>query len=108
MPQYLIIDSRGPFEGASAARTYALASELAMAGNQVTLFLIENGVLGARRSQASEALSSVADRGVTVLADAFSLRERGVELSRLARGIERASIDAIVDRLERGAISLWH
>jgi hypothetical protein len=44
--------------------------------------------------------------GVTVLADDFSLQERGI--SKLAEGITAAPIDAIVDRLAAGHKTLWH
>jgi hypothetical protein len=46
--------------------------------------------------------------GVKVLADDFSLAERGIDTSRLATGIEPARIDVAVDHLAAGHKTLWH
>ena len=75
-------------------------------GNQVTLFLVQNGVLPARPSAHSAALSALARSGVTVLADDFSLRERGI--AQLAEGVAATSIDVVVDDLAAGHKTLWH
>ena len=41
-----------------------------------------------------------------ILADDFSLRERGI--SKLAEGVVAAPIDVVVDHLEAGHKTLWH
>jgi hypothetical protein len=44
-----------------------------------------------------------------VLADDFSLRERGIEAGELSAGVRPASIDALVDLLVRpDTKTLWH
>ena len=48
MAKYLLIESRDPFESNDVAFAYGLASDLAKEGNEVTLFLVQNGVLPAR------------------------------------------------------------
>ena len=53
MANYLLIESRDPFDSNDVANFYGLASGLAKAGNGVTLFLVQNGVLPARQSSAS-------------------------------------------------------
>jgi len=83
-----------------------LAKGLVEGGNQVTLFLVQNGVLPARPSAHSAALSALARSGVTVLADDFSLRERGI--AQLAEGVAATSIDVVVDDLAAGHKTLWH
>lgn len=108
MTAYLIIASRDPYEQSDPPPALALASKLVDAGNEVTLLLLENGVLGARRGPASSALGALAQRGVRVLADAFSLRERGIARDRLEQGVAQAEIDVVIDHLERGARALWH
>ena len=103
---YLLIESRDPFECNDVGYYYDLAKGLVEADNQVTLFLAQNGVLAARPSAHSAALSRLAQSGVTVLADDFSLQERGI--ARLAEGVAAAPIDVVVDRLADGHKTLWH
>ena len=106
MAQYLLIESRDPFESRDVEYYYELAGGLVENGNQVTLFLTQNGVLAARPSAHSAALSALAQSGVTVLADDFSLQERGIV--KLADGIAAAPIDVVVDHLAAGHKTLWH
>jgi len=54
----------------------------------------------------SAALSALCQSGVTVLADDFSLRERGI--SKLAEGVAASPIDVVVDHLAAGHKTLWH
>ena len=106
MSEYLLIESRDPFESNDVGYYYELARELAKGGNEVTLFLVQNGVLSARPSSYSAALAVLARSGVTVLADNFSLQERGI--ARLAEGVTAAPIDVVVDHLAAGHKTLWH
>jgi hypothetical protein len=106
MAQYLLIESRDPFESNDVGYYYDLARGLVDGGNQVTLFLVQNGVLSARPSAQSDALSELARSGVTVLADDFSLQERGIV--KLADGVAPSGINVIVDQLAAGHKTLWH
>ena len=106
MAEYLLIESRDPFESNDVGYYYDLAKGLVDGGNQVTLFLAQNGVLSARPSAHSAALSVLAQSGVTVLADDFSLQERGI--AKLAEGVAAAPIDVVVDHLAAGHKTLWH
>ena len=106
MAQYLLIESRDPFEFNDVVYYYDLARGLVEGGNQVTLFLAQNGVLSARPSAHSAALSALARIGVTVLADDFSLQERGI--AKLAEGVATAPIEVVVDHLAAGHKTLWH
>jgi predicted peroxiredoxin len=108
MAKYLLIESRDPFESNDAAQWTQLAKGLAGEGNEVTLFLVQNGVLGARRSARSAALEEAAESGVQVLADEFSLRERGIAVDRLARGVKPSPLDVVIDQLSEGRKALWH
>jgi sulfur relay (sulfurtransferase) complex TusBCD TusD component (DsrE family) len=103
---YLLIESRDPFESNDVRYYYELSRGLVEGGNEVTLFLVQNGVLAARPSAHSAALTALCQGGVKVLADDFSLRERGI--SKLAEGVVAASIDVIVDHLAAGYKTLWH
>ena len=109
MIDYLMIESRDPFDSSDVANFLALADGLSKAGNnRVTLFLIQNGVLPARHGARSAPLAVLAANGVEVLADDFSLRERGISANRLLPGIKAAPLDTVVDRLAGGCKALWH
>jgi predicted peroxiredoxin len=108
MAKYLLIESRDPFEWSDVASYYELASGLAKEGNEVTLFLVQNGVLPARRSSTSDALTRVAASGVEILADDFSLRERGITTERMVPAVKPAPLDVVVDHLADGRKTMWH
>ena len=108
MAKYIFIQSRDPFSSVDAVHDVELIAELARAGGEVTLFLVQNGVLPARRSSRSAALSALAEGGVRVLADDFSLRVRGIAEARLAPGVKVASVDAVLDAMVGGSKAIWH
>ena len=108
MADYLLIESSDPLTSGQVRGYYQLAVDLAAAGNKVTLFLVQNGVFPARPSSQSAELSRVAGAGVEVLADDFSLRERGIPTDGLADGVNAAPLDTIVDQLADGRKAMWH
>lgn len=108
MHPYLLIASRDPYTTTSARRCYELASALAGEGNPVTLFLVQNGVLPARPGASSAQLEALSRQGIRVLADDFSLRERGIAESRLAPGVAAAPLEAVLEALAAGARVVWH
>ncbi len=108
MAKYLLVESRDPFGSNDVSNYYDIASGLAKDGNEVTLFLVENGVLPARKSSKSQLLNDLAKAGVTVLADEFSLRERGIGNDRLTDGVKPSPLDTVIDQLADGAKTMWH
>ena len=108
MPRYLLIESRDPFDSNDTGFCRDLATQLAGANNEVTLFLVQNGVLPARSGVPSGELTKLAGAGVRVLADSFSLKERGIDEKRLASGIAAAPLETVVDALAEGAQVIWH
>jgi sulfur relay (sulfurtransferase) complex TusBCD TusD component (DsrE family) len=109
MAKYLLIESRDPYDSNDTQHFYDLAQGLRKDGNDVTLFLVQNGVLPARRGAKAPALEAVAKAGVEVLADDFSLRERGIEPGELASGVRETAIGGLVDLVMRpGTKTLWH
>ncbi len=108
MADYLLIGSRDPFDSNEPARLYALAENLVKNGDKVTLFLVQNGVMSARESAQSAALSAVAGNGVEVLADEFSLQERGISADALVAGVTAAPLDVVVDMLADGRKAMWN
>src|SRR3990172_9043602 len=106
--RYVLILSRDPFDGAAAPRCAELARSLAGAGQRVPLFLAQTGVRGPGAGARPAALEGLGAQGIAVQADEFSLRERGIAPTRLAKGIEVAPLDAVIDALAGGAKLLWH
>lgn len=107
MEKYLFIESRDPFESREVTQAYDLCIQLAQEGKAVTLFLVQNGVLPARQSAASAALEKAAKAGVNILADAFSLRERGIVDGRLIAAVKPAPLDVVVDQLAEGRKAIF-
>jgi len=108
MDHYLLIESLDPFESNDVECYWELAAGLSRGGSRVTLFLVQNGVLAARPSTRTGALQALAEAGVEVLADEFSLRERGIRTARLLPGVTAAPLDVVLDRLAEGCKALWH
>jgi len=108
MAKYLLIESRDPFTSADVDAHWQLATSLAREGDTVTLFLVQNGVLPARLRARSHGLAELAGAGVEVLADEFSLRERGIAPTALVAGVRPAPIDVVVDLLAEGRKAFWH
>ena len=107
MAKYLLIESRDPFVDNDVRRDYELAVSLKNNGDDVTLFLVQNGVLPARRAANGTGLAEVAASGVQVLSDEFSLRERGIATDALVEGVLAAPLDVVVDQLAEGRKAVW-
>jgi len=99
MAKYLLIESRDPYESGAVREHLEWGMQLRRAGNEVLVFLLQNGVLPARTGASSEELQEVLRGGIEVFADEFSLRERGISLAEVGKGIKVAPIDLVVERL---------
>lgn len=99
MSKYLLIESRDPFSSQAVQQHVELAAALKRTGHDVALFLVQDGVLPCRPGADGETLHEAIAAGVTVLADDFSLQERGLALADVARGVQAAPIDAVIERL---------
>jgi sulfur relay (sulfurtransferase) complex TusBCD TusD component (DsrE family) len=108
MAKYTLIASRDPFESKESEHYLSLAGDLKKAGNEVTVFLVQNGVFAARPGAHGKRLSALAGDGVTVLADSFSLKERGINAQRLADKVKASELDIVVDHLADGRKVVWH
>jgi hypothetical protein len=106
MTGYLLIESRDPFESNDVGYYCELARGLVQAGNQVTLFLIQNAVFAVRPSAQAPQLRALVGSGIKILADDFALKERGI--TKLLDGVQSAPIEIVVDHLEAGHKTLWH
>jgi sulfur relay (sulfurtransferase) complex TusBCD TusD component (DsrE family) len=108
MPSYLLIESRDPFESAGYSRRCELAIVLLTDGAGVTLFLIENGVIASRAAARVPELEKLAKAGVSILADEFALRERGIAVAELAACVKSTRLEMLVEMLGAGARALWN
>ena len=108
MAKYLFIESRDPFHSADSEYFAELVRGISGRGNEATLFLVQNGVLPLRSgSKHNETISRLVNGNVKVLADAFSLNERGI--NKLVDGVETSDISRLVDLLlEPGIKAIWH
>jgi intracellular sulfur oxidation DsrE/DsrF family protein len=98
---YLLIESRDPFSTQAVLAHVELAVGLRRSGSAVALYLVQNGVLPCRAGADGDALHEALAAGVEVLADDFSLSERGIGEKDVARGVKPASIGVVVERLAK-------
>lgn len=108
MSTYLLIESRDAFDSKDVAAYCDLAMQLTHGGHNVVLFLVQNGVFMARADAQTQLLQKAVSNGVVVLAEEFSLRERGVSLQGLAEGVECSPLDRVVEEMAKGVNVIWH
>jgi predicted peroxiredoxin len=108
MAKYLLIESRDPFEYGDVGYFTEMAGSLAAGENEVTLFLVQNGVMMARKGARSPVQGLLGGK-VNVLADDFCLKERAISRGSLQPGVTVSNVDALVDLLaEDGVKAVWH
>ena len=106
---YVLIESRDPFDSADTRFVSDTAVALRARGRAVTVFLVQNGVLASRAGAHGSQVPLLAEAGVTVLADDFSLRERGIDAGEMTGGVREASVDALVDLImQADTKTIWH
>ena len=109
MSRYLFIESRDPFESRDVQFVVETATALKRTGNDVTVFLVQNGVLAARTGARTSQLPMLVEEGIRLLADDFSLGERGLRASELISGVKESGIDTLVDMLaQKDTRAIWH
>lgn len=110
MAEYVLIESRDPFDSKDSEQFYSLAKELGKKGNDVTLFLIQNGVLSVRNQSAyAKNLSDLAKSKVKLLADSFSLNERAVQKEEMITDVKTSNVNELVDLLTKNQVKpIWH
>ena len=108
MARYLIVDSRDLTEYTGAKFIQKAAAQLQSAGNEVTLFLIENGVIAARRgSDVGGELTALTQGGVRIVVDDVSCSARGIR--QFADGVTSSNIDHLADLIVEGSDKvLWY
>jgi hypothetical protein len=109
MTNYLFIEARDPFASRDTEFLERTAIALKQRGHGVTVFLVQNGVLAVRENGPDVYLSRLAAAGVTLLADDFSLCERGIPATESHPSIQPAGMGTLVDALlEENTRAIWH
>ncbi|MEM8816076.1 MAG: sulfur reduction protein DsrE [Pseudomonadota bacterium] len=106
MNHYVLIASKNWREAADANDCFELGAKLAEKGNTVAVFMVQNGVLTA--CDGAPELLAARDAGVMLLADAFSLRERGISTARINESVRSSTLDFVIDRMAAGDKVIWH
>ena len=107
MTRYVFIESRDPFESCDTKFIEETAIAVKERGHDVTVFLVQNGVLAARQS--THRLDRLTQAGVTLLADDLSLRERGIGNEELAPSVQESEIGTLVDAIvQENTKAIWH
>lgn len=96
MARYLIVESRDLQEYTGGKFLLNLTENLQGRGNTVNLFLVENGVLAARKgAEAGARLTALAKKGTSVLAEEAACKARGI--GSLAEGVVTGTMDQLAD-----------
>ncbi len=108
MAHYLIVNSRDLTEYTSGRYIQKVAGALKENGNEVALFLIENGVIAARKgSAAGKELATLSRKGAKIMADDLSCQSRGV--MHLEEGISLSNMDHLADMISEGSDKImWY
>lgn len=108
MSRYLLIESRDPFDSNDTGFLQDLAGGLLRDGHEVTLFLVQNAVLQLRSARYAQRLRELTGTGISILADDFSLRQRGIPVDVAAGSVDVVPLDTVIDALAAGVRTLWH
>lgn len=98
MNQYFFIATKDPVNSFDSSKFYRQAADLAGTGASVSVYLVQNGVLGARRIP-ERFVEDARKQGVRIFADDFSLRERGISADDVQDFIEPIGMDAWVEHV---------
>ncbi len=109
MTRYIFIESRDPFESRDTRFVVETASALKQRGRDVTVFFVQNGVLAVRKDARGSHIAYLAEAGVRLLADDFSLMERGIQPAELSSFVHQSNVDALVDDVvQENTKAIWH
>ena len=108
MTHYLILESRDPYDSADWANMQEIVVELKKNGNDVTLFLLQNGVLPIRKGTSFEKhFDNLKSLEIKIFADFFALQERGIK--EIAKSVEKSNLDRLIQLcLRPNTKTIWH
>ena len=108
MTHYLILESRDPYDSADWINIQQTVINLKKNGNDVTLFLLQNGVLPARKGTKFEQhFADLKTLEIDVLADFFALQERGIK--HISKSVKKSNLDRLIQLcLTANTKTIWH
>lgn len=108
MTHYIILESRDPYDSVDWINLQDVVMDLRESGNEVTLFLLQNGVLPARKGTDYEHyFASLKPLGIRVLADFFALQERGIH--EISKNVEKTNLEQLVQLcMSADTKTIWH
>jgi sulfur relay (sulfurtransferase) complex TusBCD TusD component (DsrE family) len=109
LSNYVFIESRDPFDSPGTHSVSRTAVALRKEGHSVTVFLVENGVLGARKQAEKSQVPAIVESGVTVLADDFSLQKRGISMEECAPGLRTGTMAHLIELIvKENTKAVWY
>lgn len=108
MANFFIVQSRDPFTDTRAVSDYELIHHLVVAGNQVSVLLVQNGVMPARRGSMARKFDMLRAAKVNMLVDRLSIRQREIEVGELKDGVLLADIEDVIKAMLAGEKVIWH
>lgn len=108
MSSYFFVQSLDPFVDRTTDTQFSLMSELAAAGNEVSLFLVQSGVASAASQAVSPEFDKLLDAGIKIYADKFSLWQREIELTQLKKHVESAELHVVIQAMVNGEKVIWN
>jgi sulfur transfer complex TusBCD TusB component (DsrH family) len=106
MNSYLLIESRSDQESPDVPALRDVATGLRAAGHEVTVFLLQNAVITAA---VEPSIENLAETGVTVWADHFSVEARGLAGLPRPPGLRVGGMPDLVRLLMApGTVAVWH
>jgi sulfur transfer complex TusBCD TusB component (DsrH family) len=108
MSNYFFIQSQDPFTETRALAQYDLATQLAQAGHQVRMLLVQNGVSVAREGARCAAFEKLLDGPITLLAETLSLQQREITTEQLKNGVAPGELELVVDAMLAGEKIIWN
>lgn len=106
MRSYLLIESRSEQESPDVGALLSLGGQLLDNGHQVTVFLVQNAVLGLARSAQ---LADLVTRGAQAWVDETSLRARMLDETALSPGMVLSGMPQLVRMLMTpDVVPIWH
>lgn len=108
MSDFLFIQSQDPFTETRTKQQFQLAQDLQQAGSNVTVLLVQNAVVPARKTAHAPSFDALLKSGVTVKADTLALAQREISHEHLKPGISTSELDLAIDTLLAGHKVIWN
>lgn len=108
MAEFLFIESRDPLADRTIAEHFNLMRDLVSDDHQVDLFLVQDAVLLGRLTVEAAELEALAQQGVRVHADDFSLLQRGIDTAEIRPFCTVSPISRVVEALETECKVIWN